>query len=67
MSELFREGLRRLEQEDQSQPAMAAILALLRAEATAKGLQRITKREIEDEIAASRQVRAVKATKRSRG
>jgi len=66
MSELFREGLRRLEQEEQSQPTMAAILALLRAEAKAKGLDRMSKREIDNEIAAARRDRSTKSAKPSR-
>jgi len=64
MSELFREGLRRLEQEEQSQPAtMAEVLALLRSEAKAKGLNRITKREINAEIATARKERYARKIK----
>lgn len=66
MSELFREGLRRLEQEEQSQPAtMAEVLALLRSEARANGLNRMTKREINAEIAAVRKERYARQTKAS--
>src|ERR1700682_1604603 len=64
MSELFREGLRRLEQEEQSEPAtMAEVLALLRAEAKAKGLNKMTKREINAEIAAARKERYARQVK----
>ena len=68
MSELFREGLRRLEQEEQSQPAaMAEVLALLRSEARSKGLNRMTKREINAEIATVRKGRNARQIKAPAG
>lgn len=67
MSELFREALRRYEyQEEQVQPkTMAEVLTILRAEAKAKGLDKMSKREINAEIAAARKELAAK-TKPSR-
>lgn len=76
MSELFREGLRRLEQEDrQRQPPihpgdLGAILRAIQQSAKAAGLDKMTSRDIDAEIAAARrdmQPRAKKtARKRSR-
>ena len=69
MSELFREGLRRLEEEDRlkcSGPAEAdlgAIIRLIQHSAKNAGLDTITKREIDAEIEAARRQRS--ATSRS--
>jgi Arc/MetJ-type ribon-helix-helix transcriptional regulator len=64
MSELFREGLRRLEREDATPRPSAAELreftnavAALREDAKAKGLDKMTMREINTEIEAYRRER----------
>ena len=64
MSELFREGLRRLEQEEATPRPSAAELrqftnavAALREDAKAKGLDKMTTREINAEIEAYRRER----------
>ena len=65
MSELFREGLRRLEQEEK-RGVNSELLAALRAvqgDARKAGLDKMTMREIDGEIAASRRERRTKATK----
>ena len=78
MSELFREGLRRLEQEEQQQRAQTAtqsalgdILRATQQSAKAAGLDRMNDSEINEEISAARkdmQARAKKpANKPSRG
>lgn len=60
MSELFREGLRRLEQEEQRRPSPAAlaefrdILHLIREDARRAGLDKITMAEINAEVDATR-------------
>jgi len=60
MSELFREGLRRLEQEDEHRPSAAAlgdlrtVVQLIQQEARRTGLDEITNAEIDAEIAAAR-------------
>ena len=55
MSELMREALRRYDQAQASvSPAMSEVLTLLRAEARAKGLGRMTKRGIDKVIADTR-------------
>lgn len=77
MSELVREGLRRLEQEDEQQrPSRAAALAelgeivrLIREEARRAGLDKMTKREVNAEVEAARRQLAANArgpAKRSR-
>lgn len=76
MSELFREGLRRLEQEEQQrhQPAsladLGSILRAIQHSAKAAGLDKMTHREINAEITAARkgmQARVKRpANKRSR-
>lgn len=69
MSELFREGLRRLEQEEQQRPSAAAlkdlrtVLQLIQQEARRAGLNKVTMREINAEVAAARKPIAVKANK----
>src|SRR5437867_12813956 len=60
MSELFREGLRRLEQEEKWRPSPAAlaqfgeIVKLIRQDAKAAGMDKITETEIEAEAEAAR-------------
>lgn len=65
MSELMREALRRY---DQPQAAMADALAVLRADAHAKGLGRTSKREINEIINGVRSETRIesKSSKRSR-
>jgi len=65
MSELFREGLRRLEQEEQPRPSPAAlaefreIVRLIREDAKRAGLDKMTQAEINAEVdAARREARA---------
>jgi len=74
MSELFREGLRRLEQEEEARPrsgSMAEFARLIRAiqeDARRTGLDKMTDREINAEVAAARRTlrtRARASTKRS--
>jgi hypothetical protein len=66
MSELFREGLRRLEQDDELTPPRAAltdlggVIRLIQQSAKEAGLDKMTKREINAEIAAARRERAAK-------
>ena len=55
MSELMREALRRYDQAQVSiPPAMTEVLALLRDEASVKGLGRTSKREIDKAISETR-------------
>jgi predicted transcriptional regulator len=55
MSELMREALRRYDQaQNSAPPAMAEVLALLRAEAHVKGLGRMSKREVDKAISETR-------------
>jgi len=60
MSELFREGLRRLEQEEEQRQApaslddLATILWAIQQSAKAAGLDKMSKRDINSEIAAAR-------------
>lgn len=58
MSELFREGLRRLEQEDQANAStavdLATVIRLIQQEAKRSGLNKMTSREIDAEIEAAR-------------
>jgi Arc/MetJ-type ribon-helix-helix transcriptional regulator len=64
MSELFREGLRRLEQEEKN-GINSELLAALRAvqeDARHAGLNKMTMREINAEIAAERRERNAKAS-----
>ena len=65
MSELFREGLRRLEQEDKGRinAELAAALRAVQAEARRAGLDKMTMREINAEIAAARRERRWKKAK----
>jgi Arc/MetJ-type ribon-helix-helix transcriptional regulator len=65
MSELFREGLRRLEQEDRG-GINSELLAALRAvqeDARRSGLNKMTSREINAEITAARRERRAKTAK----
>jgi Arc/MetJ-type ribon-helix-helix transcriptional regulator len=66
MSELFREGLRRLEQEElsPSPPALrdlGSVIRLIQQEARRTGLNKLSKREIDSEIAATRKEMTPKA------
>src|SRR5437773_2641014 len=74
MSELFREGLRRLKQDEQWRPSQAAlsqfgeIVRLIRQDAKRAGMDKMTPAEIDAEIEAARkQIRAKtkKTSKRS--
>lgn len=62
MSELFREGLRRLEAEEQQKPAadLASVLRLIRQSARYAGLNTMTRREINAEIKVARKERITK-------
>src|ERR1051325_3602183 len=66
MSELFREGLRRLEEEDEQLPSAKALeqfaraVELFRQDAKRAGLDKMTKREINAEIEAVRSERRLK-------
>jgi Arc/MetJ-type ribon-helix-helix transcriptional regulator len=69
MSELFREGLRRLEQEDKQRPVqdLRTVIQLIQREARNNGLDNLTMREIDAEVAAVRKsAQAKAAAKRSR-
>lgn len=59
MSELFREGLRRLEQEEKQKPLsdLASVLRLIRQSAKDSGLDAMTRREINVEVEAARKER----------
>src|SRR5438045_8491502 len=67
MSELFREGLRRLEQEEEWRPSPAAlaqfgeIVRLIQQDARGAGLDRTTMREIDAEVEAARKQTRVRA------
>jgi Arc/MetJ-type ribon-helix-helix transcriptional regulator len=63
MSELFREGLRRLEQDEKQEPLseLATVLRLVRQAAKSAGLDNMTRREITAEVEAARQERVAKA------
>ena len=69
MSELFREGLRRLEHEEETNrskglQSLAATVRLIQQEAKRTGLDKMTMREIDAEIAAARRdMRAKKSTR----
>jgi len=68
MSELFREGLRKLEQEDR-RGVNSELLAALRAvqeDARQAGLNKMTAREINSEISAARRERRAKPPKTSK-
>ena len=76
MSELFREGLHRLEQEEQRRPAPAAlaefrdILRLIREDAKRAGLDKMTMAEVNAEVDATRKETPVggrRSAKRSPG
>ena len=66
MSELFREGLRRLEQEEKRgiNTELVAALRAVQEDSRRAGLNKMTMREIDAEIAATRQDRRVKKVKR---
>jgi Arc/MetJ-type ribon-helix-helix transcriptional regulator len=69
MSELFREGLRRLEQEEKQRPVqdLRTVIQLIQREARDNGLDKLTMREIDAEVAAVRKATQAKpAAKRSR-
>jgi|GEM_PF-880194 len=67
MSELFREGLRRLEREEQERPDPRALakltesVRLIRESARRAGLDKLTMREINAEVAAARKGMRAKA------
>lgn len=65
MSELFREGLRRLEQEEAQRPAalseLAATVRLIQQEAKRAGLDKMTMREINAEVEGARKDMRAKA------
>ena len=65
MSELFREGLRRLEQEDKRgiNAELVSALRAVQGEARRAGLDKMTMREINAEIAAARMERRRKKVK----
>ena len=72
MSELFREGLRRLQQEDEWRPSRAALaqfgklIRSIQDDARRSGLDKMTMREINTEIAPARKgIRTRKTTKRT--
>jgi len=66
MSELFREGLRRLEQEEEWRPSPAAlaqfgeIVRLIQQDARRAGLDKMTMTEIDAEVSAARKATRVK-------
>lgn len=71
MSELFREGLRRLEQEEKRRPAplqdLRTVIRLIQQEAKDQGLDKMTVAEIHAEVAAARKgVKSKAAVKRPR-
>ena len=69
MSELFREGLRRLEQEEEWRPSPAALaqfgnlVKLMRQGAAAAGMDKITEAEIDAEVQTVRKEMRAKAKK----
>ena len=69
MSELFREALRRLEQDEWQRPfpatlqSFAQAVALFREDARRAGLNKTTKNEINAEVEAVRKARGTKAEK----
>jgi Arc/MetJ-type ribon-helix-helix transcriptional regulator len=69
MSELFREGLRRLEQDEQQKPRadLVSVLRLIRQSAKDAGLDTMTPREINAEVHAARRERIAKAGSSRRG
>ena len=68
MSELFREGLRRLEQEDEAATGvrvnLASAIRLIQREAKRSGLNKMTSREISQEIGAARRSVRVRSSTR---
>lgn len=68
MSELFREGLRRLEQEEKQKPLsdLASVLQLIRQSAKDSGLDAMTRREINAEVEAARKERAAARPSKNR-
>jgi Arc/MetJ-type ribon-helix-helix transcriptional regulator len=69
MSELFREGLRRLERGEQQKPRadLATVLRLIRQSAQDAGLDAMTPREIKAEVQAERRERIAKLGSSRRG
>ena len=71
MSELFREALRRYQQQEEQRPSPAALaqlstaIGLFRQEAHLKGLDKMTMREINAEVEAARKEMRTKAQKTS--
>lgn len=69
MSELFREGLRRLEQEEEQRSSQLALrdlrtmIQLIQQEARRTGLNKMTAREINAEVTAARKEMAAKSRK----
>ncbi len=69
MSELFREGLRRLEQEEEWRPSPVALaqfgelVKLMRQDAKGAGMDKITEAEIEAEVEAGRRAMHGKSKK----
>ena len=73
MSELFREGLRRMEQEAEARPTPAALaqlgdlVRLIQQEAKQAGLDKMSKAEINAEVEGARkEMRKKPATRRSK-
>jgi Arc/MetJ-type ribon-helix-helix transcriptional regulator len=72
MSELFREGLRRLEQEEEWRPSPAALaqfgqlVKLMRQDAKGAHMDKITEAEIEAEVEAGRKAMRGKPKKTSK-
>ena len=66
MSELMREAFRRYQETVSKPSTMAEALQILRLNAKARGLDKLTKREIEAEIAQTRREMAGNAVGRSR-
>ena len=69
MSELFREALRRYQQQEEQRPSSAALeqlstaIELFRQEARRKGLDKMTMREINTEVEVARKEMRAKAEK----
>jgi Arc/MetJ-type ribon-helix-helix transcriptional regulator len=71
MSELFREGLRRLEQEDRSAASsslrdLATVIREIQEASKRAGLDKMTMEEIDAEIAAARQEMRAKFARKAR-
>lgn len=68
MSELFREGLRRLEQEEKQRPLtdLASVVKLIRQSAKEAGLDAMTRREIDAEVETARRERVAVGSRKKR-